>query len=85
MTYTVEILRTAQGQLAKIAKQDRDRIIAAIRALANAPRPHGCKKLPGRPAWRIRVGAYRVLYEIHDDRLVFVVVAVGHRKDVHCT
>jgi len=42
VTYTVEILRTAQAQLAKIAKQDRGRVIAAIRALADVPRPHGC-------------------------------------------
>ena len=43
MTYTVEILRTAQAQLAKIAKQDRNRIIIAIRAMAKVPMPHGCK------------------------------------------
>jgi mRNA interferase RelE/StbE len=85
VTYTVEILRTAQGQLAKIAKQDRNRIIAAIRALADAPRPPGCKKLSGRSAWRIRIGTYRVLYEIHDERLVVIVVTVGHRKDVYRT
>jgi mRNA interferase RelE/StbE len=83
VTYTVEILRAAQTQLAKIAKQDRGRIIAAIRSLANVPRPHGCKKLSGRSAWRIRVGTYRVLYEIHDDRLVVVVITLGHRKDVY--
>jgi len=85
VTYTVEILRTAQAQLAKIAKQDRGRVIAAIRALADVPRPHGCKKLSGRPAWRIRVGTYRVLYEIHDERLVVVVISIGHRKDVYRT
>ena len=83
MTYTVEILRSAQAQLAKIAKQDRGRLTAAIRALADSPRPSGCKKLSGRPAWRIRVGVYRIIYEVHDDRLVVVVIAVGHRKDVY--
>jgi mRNA interferase RelE/StbE len=83
VTYTVEILRVAQAQLTRIARQDRDRIIAAIRALANTPRPHGCKKLSGRPAWRVRVGTYRVVYEIHDDRLVVVVVTIGHRKEVY--
>jgi mRNA interferase RelE/StbE len=85
VTYAVNILRAARGQLAKIAEQDRNRIIAAIRALANVPRPHGCKKLSGRSAWRIRVGTYRVLYEIYDERLVVVVVSVGHRKDVYRT
>jgi mRNA interferase RelE/StbE len=83
VTYKVEILRPALTQLARIAKQDRDRVIAAIRQLADEPRPHGCKKLSGRSAWRIRVRAYRVIYEICDDRLVVVVVAVAHRKDVY--
>ena len=83
VTYRVEILRSAQKQLAKIDRQDQSRIISAIRALANDPRPPGCKKLSGRPAWRIRVGTYRVIYEIHDDRLLVLVVTIGHRKDVY--
>ena len=83
MTYAIEILRTAQRQLAKVDREDRPRIISEVRALANNPRPHGCKKLSGRPAWRIRVGAYRVVYEIRDDRLLVLIVAIGHRKDVY--
>ena len=83
VTYRVEILRSAQKQLAKIDRQDQSRIISAIRALANDPRPPGCKKLSGRPAWRIRIGTYRVIYEIHDDRLLVLVVTIGHRKDVY--
>ena len=83
MTYRVEILRSAQKQLAKVDRLDRPRIIAAMRDLANDPRPSGCKKLSGRPAWRIRVGTYRVIYEIHDDRLVVLVVAIGHRREVY--
>ena len=83
MTYAVEILRWAQRQLAKVDRQDRSRIISAVRALADNPRPHGSRKLSGRPAWRIRVGAYRIVYEIHDGRLLVLVVAIGHRKDVY--
>jgi len=83
VTYAVEILRLAQRQLAKVAGEERRRIISAIQALAHDPRPHGSKKLSGRPAWRIRVGEYRVIYEIHDDRLLVLVVAIGHRKDVY--
>lgn len=83
VTYRVEILRSAQKQLAKIDRQDQSRIISAIRELANDPRPPGCNKLSGRPAWRIRVGTYRVIYEIHDDRLLVLVVTIGHRKDVY--
>tara|TARA_A100001037_G_scaffold302906_1_gene335687 strand:- start:412 stop:666 length:255 start_codon:yes stop_codon:yes gene_type:complete len=81
--FTVEILRAAKRQLAKIEPQRRPRIIEAIHALAENPRPTGCKKLSGRPAWRIRVGSFRVIYEIHDDRLVVLVVTVGDRKDVY--
>ena len=83
MTYAVEILRAAQKQLAKLDRQAQSRAIESIRGLAADPRPPGCKKLSGRPAWRIRVGSYRVLYEIHDARLVVLVVSVGDRKDVY--
>jgi mRNA interferase RelE/StbE len=83
MTYAVEILRTAQKQLAKIDRQAQGPIIDSIRTLATDPRPSGCKKLFGRPAWRIRVGDYRVIYEIHDQELVIVVVTLGNRKDVY--
>jgi mRNA interferase RelE/StbE len=83
MIYAVEILRSAQKQLAKIDTQTQERIIDSIRALADNPRPSGCKKLSGRPAWRIRVGDYRVIYEINDRKLVIVVVTLGNRKDVY--
>ncbi len=83
MTYRVEMLRSAQRQIAAIDRQDQPRVISAIRALADNPRPPGSKKLTGRSAWRIRVGAYRAIYEIHDDRLIVLVVAVGHRRGVY--
>lgn len=83
MTYTVEILRTAQKELGKINRPDQDRIIGAIQSLSEAPRPSGCLKLSGREAWRIRIGSYRVIYEVHDNRLVVLVVQIGHRRDVY--
>lgn len=83
MSYTIEILRAAAKQLAKIDRQYRSRIIDAIRTLADHPRPAGCKKLSGRPAWRIRVGSYRVIYEIHDDKLVVLIIAIGDRKQIY--
>jgi mRNA interferase RelE/StbE len=81
MNYTIEILHSAQKQLGKVDRQDQTRIISAIRDLADNPRPPGSKKLTGRPAWRIRVGAYRVIYEIHDERRLIVIV--GHRREVY--
>lgn len=83
MSYALEILRAAQKQLAKIDRPCQQRIIEAIRKLADDPRPFGCKKLSGRPAWRIRIGPHRVIYEIHDDRLLVLVVTIGDRKDVY--
>ena len=51
--------------------------------LSNDPRPPGSKKLTGRPTWRIRVGVYRVIYEVHDDRPVVLILVVGHRGEVY--
>ena len=83
MRYSVDILRSAQKQLSKIDRQDQPRIIAGIKSLADTPRPPGCKKLSGRPAWRIRIGSYRVIYEIDDSCLRVLVVATGHRKEIY--
>ncbi len=83
MSYSIEILRVAQKQLAKVDRASQQRIIDGIRGLAGDPRPSGCKKLSGRTAWRIRIGSYRVIYEIHDDRLLVLVVTIGDRKDVY--
>ncbi|MCP5443271.1 MAG: type II toxin-antitoxin system RelE/ParE family toxin [Chromatiaceae bacterium] len=83
MTYALLIERRAQRSLSRIAVQDRERISDAIRRLAEEPRPHGVKKLSGRDAWRIRVGDYRILYEIHDERLLILVIDVGHRREIY--
>jgi len=81
--YAVDILRSAQKQLGKINRQDQSRITSAIQALSDTPRPQGCQKLSGRLAWRIRVGSYRIIYEIHDDKLLVLVVTIGHRREVY--
>ncbi len=83
MTYEVFIERRAQRALARIAQPHRDKIISAIQRLADDPRPPGVKKLIGRDAWRICIGSYRVLYEIHDAKLVVLVVEIGDRRDVY--
>ena len=85
MTYRVEILRSAAKELQRIHPDDRVRIIAALQNLANDPRPTGSKKLTNRPAWRIRIGAYRVIYEIHDRELLVLVVAAGKRSEIYRT
>jgi mRNA interferase RelE/StbE len=83
VTYSLRVLRAAQKQLEKIERQDRARLYEAIRKLATNPRPAGTRKLSGRPAWRIRVGSFRVIYEIEDRQLVVLVVAIGNRRDIY--
>ncbi|MGI8966712.1 MAG: type II toxin-antitoxin system RelE family toxin [Limisphaerales bacterium] len=51
--------------------------------LETIPRPSDVKKLKGRSAWRIRVGDYRVIYEIHDRILRIIVVTIGHRREIY--
>ena len=85
MNYKIFIEKSAQKDLSKIPLQQQNRIITAIQSLAKKPRPAGSKKLSGRDAWRIRVGTYRVIYEIRDDRLLILVVVIGHRKDIYRT
>jgi mRNA interferase RelE/StbE len=77
MVYSVEIAPVAVRQLRKLDPPGRRRIQAAIELLAADPRPPGAEKLVGGEAeWRIRTGDYRVVYEIHDDALVVLVLAV---------
>ncbi|MEK7411986.1 MAG: type II toxin-antitoxin system RelE/ParE family toxin [Planctomycetota bacterium] len=59
-------------------------LVAAIDALAHNPRPPGAKKLVGGAGeWCIRVGDYRIVYEVHGGRLVVLVVRVAHRREVY--
>lgn len=83
MMYSIVIEKSAQKALAKIVQPMQNRIIDAIRLLAENPRPPGVKKLIGRDAWRIRIGDYRVIYEIQDEKLVVWVIMIGHRKEVY--
>lgn len=81
--YTVLILPSAQKQLSKLPSAIASRIEEKLLELEQDPRPPGCKKLRGRDAWRIRIGDYRAIYEINDDRLIVTVVTIGHRREVY--
>jgi mRNA interferase RelE/StbE len=83
MRWSVFILPQAAVQIAKLDKPISKRVSRAISALAENPRPSGCKKLVGIDAWRIRIGDWRVIYQIQDERLVVLVIRVGHRRDVY--
>ena len=58
-------------------------ILQRIRALADDPRAAGCEKLSGQARYRVRQGAYRIIYEIEDARLIVLVVKIGHRRSVY--
>ncbi len=84
MAYTIKYKPAASRQLAKLNKSIQARLKPKIKALANNPRPHGAIKLQGyENRYRIRVGDYRILYEIWDNVLVVVVTEVGHRSGVY--
>ncbi|MDO4716658.1 MAG: type II toxin-antitoxin system RelE/ParE family toxin [Propionibacteriaceae bacterium] len=84
MSYDVSFTTAAVRQIKKLPRPARDRILDAIEGLAEDPRPHGAKKLVGeQTAWRIRVGDYRVIYDILDAELTVTVVLVGHRREVY--
>jgi mRNA interferase RelE/StbE len=82
MTYRVQIARRAAKAVTGLDKPARRRVLAAIDALSGDPRPAGSKKLAGQEAWRIRVGDYRIIYEIHDQVLLVIVVDIGHRREI---
>lgn len=83
MIYRVEISRRAAKAVTSLDKPLRRRILTAIESLSGNPRPDGCKELAGRETWRIRVGDYRVVYEIHDEVLLVLVVDAGHRREMY--
>jgi mRNA interferase RelE/StbE len=84
MAYQILMHPRARRELEKLPHAVGERIAIAIDALASDPRPAGVKKLQGdENLWRIRVGAYRIVYEIHDGRLIVLVVRIGDRKDIY--
>ena len=84
MSYRIDIAAPAQRQLRKLDPHARRRVQAAIELLAEEPRPPAAKMLVNSDgAWRVRVGDYRVIYDIEDDHLVVLVLAAGHRREIY--
>jgi len=83
MAYEVQFEKKAFKQLEKLSEETANNILEAIEALEEDTRPTGYKKLKWREAYRIRVGNYRVIYEIYDNQLLVIVITIGHRKDVY--
>lgn len=84
MSYRIELTPAAARQLRKLDPTGRRRVQAAIELLADHPRPPGAKKLvSGGGEWRVRTGDHRVIYEIHDDVVLVLVLAIGHRRSIY--
>ncbi|MCU0786843.1 MAG: type II toxin-antitoxin system RelE/ParE family toxin [Verrucomicrobia bacterium] len=83
MRYQVILTKSAQKKLDRLPDDKVNRILARLTGLETNPRPADVKKLKGRDAWRIRVGDYRVIYEIHDRILQIMIITVGHRGEIY--
>jgi mRNA interferase RelE/StbE len=83
MAYQVELTRSAARQLRSLPRDTQVRLRDSIRKLADNPRPDRAVKLTGQDLYRIRVGDYRVVYQVRDDVLLVLVVRLGHRRDVY--
>jgi mRNA interferase RelE/StbE len=86
VSYRVELRPAAERALRKLPRSTRDRISKVVALLAENPRPPAAKMLVSSDSprlWRVRTGDYRVLYQIHDDMLIILVVAVGHRRQIY--
>ena len=82
--YRIEWTRSAAKELRKLPRQMIPKIVAAVDNLTSNPYPQGVRKLVGTEnSYRIRVGDYRILYNIIENRLIVEIIRVGHRKDVY--
>jgi len=83
-TYQIQLSPRAFDQLKELPKKIGRQIASKIDALANDPRPKGCKKLEAAGSiYRIRSGDYRILYQIKDKALIVLIIRIGNRKDVY--
>jgi mRNA interferase RelE/StbE len=82
MTFRVEIAPAAQRNIRRISSQLREPIEAAIYRLADDPHPRGSIKLRGRErTWRVRAGQFRIIYEVHSDMLLVLILKVASRNE----
>jgi mRNA interferase RelE/StbE len=83
MSYEVILHPGALREFDKLPRLAQRRLSQVIDGLAEEPRPQGAVKLAGPHAYRLRVGTYRIAYAVRDERLVVLIVKVGHRRDVY--
>ena len=82
--YSIEVSATAERQIKKLSERDQQRVISVVKQLGVKPRPRGCRKLQAYDdIYRVRTGVFRILYSVEDDRLLVLVLKVGHRKRIY--
>ena len=84
MTYAIRYRPPARKALSKLDKPIARRLLGDIEKLAKDPHPPGCIQLQGGAGeLRIRVGDYRIVYDVYDTELVILVLRVGHRREIY--
>jgi len=85
--FRIEFRPSASRQLRTFPRNVQRRLLTAIDLLAENPRPPKCKALRGRlkSLYRVRTGDYRIVYQVHDRRLLICILTVAHRKNVYRT
>ncbi len=82
-SYRLTFKKSVTKDFQSIPTDDVSRMLTRIKALADEPRPMESEKLSGHDRYRVRQGVYRIVYEIQDEKLVIIVVKVGHRREVY--
>lgn len=82
-TYEVRFTHSAQKELKKLSKDGQVRVLKAVKTLSQDPTKGDVRPMVGSTAWRLRVGQYRVIYDINKKEIVVLVLKIGHRKDVY--
>jgi len=83
-SFQIEWRKSTKKDLRRIASEEVQKIVDAVAILAADPRPHGCIKMHGSDcAYRIRIGDYRIIYEIYEQRVIIEIVRISHRREVY--
>jgi mRNA interferase RelE/StbE len=81
--YQIIFDRRAEKQLQSLPQAEQKRIQKVVDSLASNPRPPRTIKMSGSTSWRIRVGDYRIIYDIQDSQLIVMVIKIGHRREIY--